>query len=123
MSEWIDFVRNFAKKHNLSYKEAMQEASKHYQGGAKKSKSRSKTSKKKSGKGVGVGGAKKAISRKALSKKKGSGMESISAKNYNKYYKAGVAVGGILVGGAKSDKKKGALAALLEGLNANISVS
>lgn len=115
MSEWINFVRSYAKKHNLNYKDAMKEASKHY-----------------IGKGINVGGAKKSksgsksMSRKTLKKSsykkmmKGGEMESISAKNYNKYYKAGVLLGGVLVGGAKSEKKKRLLTTLLEGLNASV---
>lgn len=98
MSNWTDYVSNYALQHGISYGAALKKAGPSYRkkyGTAKKKKA-----------GVVLGAAAK--------KKKCA----CKGKKNMKAYKLGKELGGVIGGAAP----KGALAALLSGLNANVSV-
>ena len=105
MSDWINFVKDFAQENNLSYSEALKIAAPYYRRMTKD---------------------------QSMGWNSGSGSDDINSRkrySYNareqdddlnrKMYKAGVLIGGVL---AVKDKPLGALAALLSGLDANISI-
>jgi hypothetical protein len=103
MSDWINFVKKFARENRISYGEALREAAPYYKGrgsnGRAGSKSARRSSRRVSHRKRQVGGARKG--------------------KLGKYHKAGKLLAGLA---KKPNKPKGALAALLSGLDARISV-
>jgi len=110
MSDWINFVKMFAKQNGLTYGESLREASKYYKGGRGEYNV-----------AESYGGAKKRKSKKKSQKsgsKRSSPKRSGKSSTKKKYYNAGVMLGGI----AQSKNPKGALTSLLSGLKATIAV-
>lgn len=119
MSNWTDYVMNYASKHGITYGEALKKARPSYRkkyggvvlgGKRKKPMSGSKTMRRPAKKVMRGGKAKKRSSKLV-------GVRSY-ARKYPDMVKAGRQLGKVL-GGAKP---KGALAALLSGLNASVKV-
>lgn len=132
MSDWIDFVKQFAQDNGLSYKESLSEASKYYKKGGWMQVNRFPKSY-----AVGAGDY-----RGKMRKWNPDYRENGEYDNYNQdelvnrirnnylgenedlreqMFNAGVLIGGALMGG-DNIAPKGALAALLSGLNATIKV-
>jgi len=96
MSEWISFVKNFARENGLPYNEALQRAAPFYHG-------------QNQGMGVAAGGVAVGGRRKRKPRRSRAG-------NYDR-----MAADILGYGGAQA--QKGALAALLQGLDAQVKIN
>lgn len=123
-SNWINFVKRYARDHDISYKDALKDASRVYKKGSRRSSIKAKKISKKSKSLKSMN--KKSISRKKRSMSlKGMGMSKIVKKKgksslNKKYYKLGNNIGTMINRGGASNK--GALASLLQGLEARVNI-
>lgn len=113
MSNWIDFVKRYANAHRISYGEALTQAGASYrsqQGGRQPAPNYRPPVNMK------LAGGKKKSAAKKPAKKGGAKIPNLPKR----YYDMGYELGGVVKGGAKTNK--GALAALLSGLDARVNI-
>lgn len=126
MSNWTDYVKNYSLKHGITYGEALRKAAPSYRkmSGGVVLGGRKRKSKPKSGSKTIMGGKKRSMKKKTMSSGtrmvggKRRMMKPLSKTKHKQAYGLGMKVGKVLGG----KQPKGALAALLSGLNANIKV-
>jgi hypothetical protein len=110
MSDWINFVKKFARENGLTYGEALKRAAPYYKGRGSNGRAGSKSKRRSSH---------RRSSRRVSLNKRSSGGARRGSRKLGKYHKAGRLLAGLA---KKPNKPKGALAALLSGLDARISV-
>ncbi len=98
--DWINFVKRYAHEHNLNYGEALHEAAPHYRNLASRSK--------------------RAPSRSSSKRSSMRAPKRNRKLSVHDYYHAGKIIGGLVE--PKSKAPKGALAALLSGLDARVKI-
>lgn len=98
-NNWINFVKDYARRNNMSYKDALRYAKSEYQGGRQ--------------------GSYDAVQYQRGDPYAEMRVHGAGPMYEDENYKIGYYVGNILAGGAKS---KGALTSLLSGLNARITI-